>query len=208
MFHQIDLMQFQETLDVIEAHSDAVACIHFASLKAVGESIDEPLWYFRNNLNGMTNMLEAMKISEIQHFIFSSSASVYGNAESLPISESMPANRAISPYGMTKQIGEMLIDAALKEGAFTDAISLRYFNPVGAHNSGLIGELPKGRPNNLMPYITQTAAGVREELVVFGDDYDTRDGSCVRDYLHVVDVARAHLLAVQRLLDGNAKSNH
>ncbi|MBX2844715.1 MAG: UDP-glucose 4-epimerase GalE [Saprospiraceae bacterium] len=208
LFYQVDLLDYANLQDVLALHKDAVACIHFASLKAVAESMERPLWYYRNNLNGMTNLLEGLRSASVEHVIFSSSASVYGNTTVLPITEALPARNAVSAYGISKQVGEELIDAALVEACFGSAISLRYFNPIGAHSSALIGELPKGRPNNLMPYITQTAAGIRQQLTIFGKDYPTPDGTAVRDYLHVEDVATAHVKALMRLLNGKNEAAH
>jgi UDP-glucose 4-epimerase len=182
--------------------------IHFAAYKAVGESVNKPLEYYRNNLLSLINLLEAMKIYGITNFVFSSSCTVYGQPEKLPVSEDAPIQPAVSPYGNTKQIGEEIIRDAVAADKKIKAISLRYFNPVGAHPSALIGELPRGVPENLVPYITQTAYGLREELRVFGNDYDTPDGSCIRDYLHVVDLARAHVTAVKRLIENKNKTEY
>lgn len=176
------------------------AIIHFAAYKAVGESVNKPLEYYRNNLVSLINLLDAMKESGIPSMVFSSSCTVYGQPEKLPVTEDAPVQPAISPYGNTKQIGEEIIRDTISATDSMKAISLRYFNPIGAHPSGLIGELPRGVPENLVPFITQTAIGLREELKVFGNDYNTPDGSCIRDYLHVVDLAKAHVIAVKRLL--------
>ena len=191
----------------LQRHPDISAVIHFAASKAVGESVDNPLKYYRNNLYSLINLLLAMKEHEITNFIFSSSCTVYGQPDQLPVTEATPVKPAESPYGNTKQIAEEIIRDTVAATAVAaeeslQAISLRYFNPVGAHASGLLGELPIGTPANLVPFITQTAAGVREKLRVFGNDYDTADGSCVRDYIHVVDLAEAHLAALRHLLDG------
>ena len=186
---------------------DISAIIHFAAFKAVGESVNKPLDYYRNNLVSLINLLDVMKHYSIPHLVFSSSCTVYGQPEKLPVTEDAPLQPAMSPYGNTKQIGEEII----KDTTFSDvnikAIALRYFNPIGAHPSALIGELPRGIPENLVPYITQTAYGLRDELRVFGNDFDTPDGYCVRDYLHVVDLAKAHVIAVKRLIEGKYKSN-
>ncbi len=183
-------------------HPSISAVIHFAASKAVGESVANPLKYYRNNLYSLINLLLQMKEHGIPNLIFSSSCTVYGQPDQLPVTEATPVKPAESPYGNTKQIAEEIIyDTVAAEEALR-AISLRYFNPVGAHASGLLGELPTGPPANLVPFITQTAAGIREKLRVFGDDYNTDDGSCVRDYIHVVDLAQAHLAALQRLLEG------
>ncbi len=199
----------QDKLDsYIGKNTDITAIIHFAAYKAVGESVNEPLKYYHNNLYSLVNLLEVMKRYGIPNLVFSSSCTVYGQPEKLPVTEDAPLQPATSPYGNTKQVGESII----KDTTFADkkinAISLRYFNPIGAHPSALIGELPRGVPENLVPYLTQTGYGLREELKVFGDDYDTPDGSCLRDYLHVVDLAKAHVVAIKRLLEGKNKSNY
>lgn len=175
--------------------------IHFAAYKAVSESVEKPLMYYQNNLSALINTLIAMETYNINNFIFSSSATVYGNPKTLPIKESNEIQRPFSPYGNTKKIAEEIIEDVVKANTNLSAISLRYFNPIGAHESGLIGELPNGIPNNLMPYITQTGMGVREKLMVFGNDYPTKDGTPIRDYIHVVDLAEAHVIALKRLLN-------
>jgi len=189
-------------------NKDIAAVIHFAAYKAVGESVNKPLEYYRNNLLSLVNLLDAMKQNGIPDFVFSSSCTVYGQPEKLPVTENAPLQPATSPYGNTKQVGETIIRDTTVSDKNIKAISLRYFNPIGAHPSALIGELPRGVPENLVPYITQTAYGLRDELRVFGDDYNTPDGSCVRDYLHVVDLAKAHVVAVKRLVEGKNKSNY
>ena len=199
----------QEKLDrFIQKHRDISAIIHFAAYKAVGESVNKPLEYYRNNLLSLVNLLEVMKRYGIPDLVFSSSCTVYGQPEKLPVSEDAPLQPATSPYGNTKQIGETIIRDTTVSDKNIKAISLRYFNPIGAHPSALIGELPKGVPENLVPYLTQTGYGIREELKVFGDDYNTPDGSCIRDYLHVVDLAKAHVVAVKRLIEGKNKTNY
>lgn len=202
-----DLCDSQKLDAFFQKHNDISAIIHFAAYKAVGESVNKPLQYYRNNLLSLVNLLDAMKKYGLQSFVFSSSCTVYGQPEKLPVTEDAPLQPATSPYGNTKQVGE----AILRDTTFSDqnikAIALRYFNPIGAHPSALIGELPRGVPENLVPYITQTAIGLREELKVFGNDYDTSDGSCIRDYLHVVDLAKAHVIAVERLLAGKNRKN-
>lgn len=189
-------------------NKDISAIIHFAAYKAVNESVNKPLDYYKNNLFSLVNLLEAMKRHGIPSLVFSSSCTVYGQPEKLPVTEDAPLQPATSPYGNTKQVGEQII----RDTTFSDnklkAIALRYFNPIGAHPSALIGELPRGVPENLVPYITQTGFGLRDELKVFGDDYDTSDGSCIRDYLHVVDLAKAHVVAVKRLVEGTNKKNY
>jgi UDP-glucose 4-epimerase len=174
----------------------------------VGESVYKPVEYYRNNLVSLMNLLDAMKKFGIPNMVFSSSCTVYGQPEKLPVTENAPLQPAISPYGNTKQIGEEIIKDTTVSGEDIKAISLRYFNPIGAHPSGLIGELPRGVPQNLVPFITQTAIGLREELKVFGNDYNTSDGSCIRDYLHVSDLSKAHVVALKRLLNGKNIKNY
>ena len=199
----------QEKLDrFIQNHKDISAIIHFAAYKAVGESVNKPLDYYRNNLLSLVNILTVMKRYDIPDLVFSSSCTVYGQPEKLPVTEDAPLQPATSPYGNTKQIGEAIIRDTTISDKNTHAISLRYFNPIGAHPSALIGELPRGVPENLVPYITQTGYGLRDELKVFGNNYDTPDGTCIRDYLHVVDLAKAHVIAVKRLIEGRNKSNY
>ena len=196
-----DLCDQRALTNFLDKHNDVQAIIHFAASKAVGESVENPLKYYRNNLYSLINLLEQMKQRDIPNLIFSSSCTVYGQPDQLPVTESTPVKPAESPYGNTKQIAEEIIRDTVRAEADLRAISLRYFNPVGAHASGLLGELPLGTPANLVPFITQTAAGIRPKLRVFGDDYDTPDGSCIRDYIHVVDLAQAHIAALNRLLD-------
>jgi len=186
---------------VFEKHPDIDAIIHFAALKAVGESVEKPLAYYENNLLSLIHLLEAMKIFKIDNLVFSSSCTVYGEPDELPVSESAPLKKANSPYGNTKQICEDILRDTTNSTQGLGVISLRYFNPIGAHPSASIGELPRGVPNNLVPFITQTAAGLRECLSVYGNDYNTPDGSAIRDYINVVDLAKAHVLAIKRLLD-------
>ena len=176
--------------------------INFAASKAVGESVQKPLLYYRNNLNTLINLLECMPEYGVKGIVFSSSCTVYGEPDVNPIDETAPIKPATSPYGNTKQISEEIITDYIRSGAPIKSILLRYFNPIGAHPSACIGELPLGVPQNLVPYLTQTAAGIRKELTVFGDDYNTPDGSCIRDYIDVVDLAKAHVIAMRRLLDG------
>jgi UDP-glucose 4-epimerase len=184
------------------------AIIHFAAYKAVGESVNKPNDYYRNNLVPLLNLLDSMKMNGIPSIVFSSSCTVYGQPKILPVTEDAPIQEAISPYGNTKQIGERIIKDSVAAFPSINAISLRYFNPIGAHPSALIGELPRGIPENLVPYITQTAIGLREELRVFGNDYNTPDGSCIRDYLHVVDLAKAHVIAAKRLIEKKNKKGY
>ena len=180
--------------------------IHFAASKAVGESVKHPLLYYENNISTLVYLLKEMKKHKLSNFIFSSSCTVYGQADELPITENAPTKPAESPYGNTKQIGEEIIKESCKANGLK-AIALRYFNPIGAHETALIGELPLGVPQNLIPFVTQTAAGIRKELSVFGDDYPTKDGTAVRDYIHVVDLAKAHIAALERLLKNNNKKD-
>lgn len=201
-FENIDLSDPSTTLSYFEKHSDAIGVIHFAALKAVGESVEQPLKYYKNNLFGLINVMEGIAKNNIPHLIFSSSCTVYGQPEKLPVTESSPVQKAESPYGNTKQVGEEILKEDTMSHADTKkVISLRYFNPIGAHSSASIGELPLGVPSNLLPYITQTAIGIREQLSVFGSDYNTKDGTAIRDYIHVVDLAEAHVVALQRLID-------
>jgi UDP-glucose 4-epimerase len=181
--------------------------IHFAAYKAVGESVNNPLDYYKNNLNTLVYLLEELRIRKIENFIFSSSCTVYGQADKLPITEKAPVKPAESPYGYSKQVGEIIIRDTCKAYGL-NAIALRYFNPIGAHASIKIGELPIGVPQNLIPFITQTAAGIREELSVYGDDYPTSDGTAVRDYIHVVDLAKAHIAALNRLIEKRNKEKY
>ena len=204
-FLNVDLKDEAATFNAFELHKDAIAVIHFAAHKAVGESVQKPLMYYKNNLFGLLHTIEAQSKYGINNFIFSSSATVYGEPKTLPITEQNETQRPFSPYGNTKKIAEEILDDFTKSNTDFKAISLRYFNPIGAHESGLIGELPNGIPNNLMPYITQTAIGIREKLMVFGDDYPTKDGTPIRDYIHVVDLAKAHVAAVKRLVSNTQK---
>ncbi|QSE98416.1 UDP-glucose 4-epimerase GalE [Fulvivirga lutea] len=180
-------------------------CIHFAAYKAVGESAKEPLTYFENNIGSTISILKWMEATGCENLVFSSSCTVYGQPDKLPVTEKSPKKTAESPYGRTKQMCEDIIEDYYKSGKNIKALALRYFNPIGAHPSALIGELPLGVPNNLVPFITQTAAGIREKLIVFGNDYNTEDGTCIRDYIHVVDLAKAHVSAIQYLI--NKKEN-
>lgn len=200
-FEQVDLKSSEATNAVFKTHKDAKAVIHFAAHKAVAESIQNPLMYYQNNLFSLINTLKAQEQYGINHLIFSSSATVYGTPDTMPITENEPTQRPFSPYGNTKKMAEEILEDLTNTSSEISVILLRYFNPIGAHESGQIGEFPTGIPNNLMPYITQTAAGVREKLSVFGNDYPTKDGTPIRDYIHVVDLAEAHLKALQRLLD-------
>ena len=205
LFEKIDLRQKSEVIQFFEKHQDISGIIHFAASKAVGESVENPLLYYENNLSTLIYLLQACNNYTIENFIFSSSCTVYGEPDKLPINESAPIKKATSPYGNTKQISEEILNDSCKVSNLK-SIALRYFNPIGAHDSSKIGELPLGIPQNLVPFITQTAAGLRDQLSVFGDDYPTKDGSCIRDYIHVVDLAKAHVVALERLLK-NRNSN-
>ena len=198
-FYEFDLTERKKTENCFnENNFDGV--IHFAALKSVSESIKKPLEYYNNNLKSLENILESMKIYSVRNIVFSSSCTVYGQPEELPVDERAPFKKAESPYTETKQISEKIIEKLTNSNNNISAISLRYFNPVGAHSSALLGELPKGIPNNLVPFITQTAAGIRDRLVVFGDNYDTHDGTAVRDYIHIEDLSEAHIAALERIL--------
>jgi len=202
-FEEFDLTDNALTVDFFKRHNDIDGIIHFAALKAVGESVEKPLLYYKNNILSLLNLLEAMKINSIINLVFSSSCTVYGQADKLPVSEDAPIKPALSPYGNTKQIAEEIISDTQKTSN-TKAILLRYFNPIGAHETALIGELPLGVPNNLIPFVTQTAIGKREVLSVFGDDYNTPDGTAIRDYIHVVDLAMAHVVALDRMMQNKS----
>ena len=198
-FYEFDLTERKKTENCFnENNFDGV--IHFAALKSVSESIKKPLEYYNNNIKSLENILESMKIHSVRNIVFSSSCTVYGQPEELPVDERAPFKKAESPYTETKQISEKIIEKLTNSNNNISAISLRYFNPVGAHSSALLGELPKGIPNNLVPFITQTAAGIRDRLVVFGDNYDTHDGTAVRDYIHIEDLSEAHIAALERIL--------
>lgn len=199
-FEQTDLREKQAVADFFKKYDDVNGIIHFAASKAVGESVQNPLLYYENNLVSLIYLLQQMQKKEEAFFIFSSSCTVYGQASKMPITEDAPVQQAMSPYGNTKQIGEEIIIDACKISNI-NSVLLRYFNPIGAHPTHKIGELPLGVPQNLVPFITQTAIGLREQLSVFGNDYPTPDGTCVRDYIHVVDLAKAHVVALQRLID-------
>ena len=206
-FENIDLKDKNLVQGFFEKHTNIQGVIHFAASKAVGESVQEPLMYYENNINSLIYLLQEYAPMESQNFIFSSSCTVYGEPDQLPINEDASIKPAISPYGNTKQIGEEIIQDVCKVSTNFNAISLRYFNPIGAHESAQIGELLLGVPQNLVPFITQTAIGKRNQLAVFGDDYSTPDGTCIRDYIHVVDLAQAHVIALSRLLDKSHKAN-
>jgi UDP-glucose 4-epimerase len=200
LFENIDLRVKAEVQSFFKKHSDVSGVIHFAASKAVGESVQNPLLYYENNVNTLVYVLQELQQKSEAHFIFSSSCTVYGQAEMMPITENAPVQPAMSPYGNTKQIGEEIIADTTKVSNI-NAVLLRYFNPIGAHPSAEIGELPIGVPQNLVPFITQTGIGLRQELSVYGNDYPTADGTCIRDYIHVVDLAKAHVVALQRLTE-------
>jgi len=200
IFSAIDLREKKEVQNFFMEHHDIAGVIHFAASKAVGESVKNPLLYYENNLGSLVYILQELQKKKEANFIFSSSCTVYGQAERMPIAETTPIQPALSPYGNTKQIGEEIIADVVKVSAIK-AILLRYFNPIGAHPSAEIGELPIGVPQNLVPFITQAGMGLRAELSVYGNDYPTVDGTCIRDYIHVVDLAKAHVIALQRLLN-------
>ena len=206
-FEELDLKEKEKVKDFFKRHQDIDGVIHFAASKAVGESVDRPLFYYENNVTTLIYVLQELQKLKCQNFIFSSSCTVYGEADKLPISENSPIKPAESPYGNTKQIGEEILKDSCQINLDLKTIALRYFNPTGAHNSSHIGELPQGVPQNLVPYITQTAVGLREQLSVFGNDYDTKDGTCIRDYIHVTDVAKAHVCALNRLFKNQQSHN-
>jgi len=206
-FFKGDVCEKNDLLSVFKQHPDIYSVIHFAAYKAVGESVQYPLKYYQNNLGSLSNLLQTMEHTVCKNIVFSSSCTVYGQPDELPVNEQAPFKPAESPYGNTKQIGEEILYDCAKANAELNVISLRYFNPIGAHASAKIGELPNGVPNNLVPYITQTAAGLRDKLNVWGNDYNTPDGSCIRDFINVVDLAKAHVVAIERLLTKKNKNN-
>ena len=206
-FVKFDLSDYNACIDFFNSNNNIDGIIHFAAYKAVGESVEKPLMYYRNNLDSLINILDNMNIHNIPNLVFSSSCTVYGQPDELPVTEKAPRKTAMSPYGNTKQIAEDIISDTVYSSSIK-AIALRYFNPVGAHETALIGELPLGIPNNLMPFITQTASGIREQLSVYGKDYNTPDGTAIRDYIHVVDLAKAHVIAVERMLTASHKKNY
>ena len=202
-FEKVDLEDKEATERVFQKYPNIEGIIHFAASKAVGESVEKPLMYYRNNVVSLINLLEMMPKYNVKGIIFSSSCTVYGqpNKENLPVTEDAPHQKATSPYGNTKEINEQIIYDYIHSGAAIKSIVLRYFNPIGAHPTAHIGELPNGVPNNLIPFVTQTAMGIREQLTIFGNDYNTEDGTCIRDYIYVVDLAKAHVAAMTRVLD-------
>lgn len=206
-FHNFDLADDQKVKAFVDQHPDISGVIHFAAYKAVGESVDRPLKYYHNNFYSLINLLNAYAGRPV-NFVFSSSCTVYGQPDELPVTESAPVKKAESPYGNTKQVAEEILSETAGASPTYNIISLRYFNPVGAHSSALIGELPIGVPQNLVPFITQSAIGKRGSITVYGDDYDTPDGSAIRDYIHVVDLAKAHVAAIKLLEQGNPNGNY
>lgn len=207
-FEKIDLKEKDDVVDFFKRHQDIQGVIHFAASKAVGESVENPLLYYENNIGTLVYILQQLSKKDRSNFIFSSSCTVYGQADEMPITESAPVKIAESPYGNTKQMGEEIIADTCKVTEGLNAIALRYFNPMGAHPSAEIGELPLGVPQNLVPFITQTGVGLRKELSVFGDDYATSDGTAIRDYIYVVDLAKAHVIALKRLIENKNKKNY
>jgi UDP-glucose 4-epimerase len=204
--YKVDLCNFDDTFAIFQENTDIIGIIHFAAYKAVGESVEQPLLYFENNLTSLINLLKCVKEFQIPNFVFSSSCTVYGNPDIIPVTESSPLKQAESPYGFTKQMGEQIVGEFAKS-ANTNCILLRYFNPVGAHPSIHIGEMPVGKPQNLVPGITQTAIGKLKTMQVYGNDYPTRDGSCLRDFIHVCDIADAHTLAIKFLQQKKNRTN-
>lgn len=207
-FEKFDLKEKSKVQDFFKRYSNIAGVIHFAASKAVGESVEKPLLYYENNIGTLVYLLQELSAMQKANFIFSSSCTVYGQADIMPITENAPVKEAESPYGNTKQMGEEIIRDTCKVVPALNAIALRYFNPMGAHPSAEIGELPIGVPQNLVPFITQTGVGLREQLSVFGGDYPTPDGTCIRDYIHVVDLAKAHVVALERLIGGNNSANY
>jgi UDP-glucose 4-epimerase len=204
-FEKADCIDLEAMKQIFSSYPGIKGIIHFAASKAVGESVHKPLLYYRNNLVSLLNLLELMPEYNVEGIVFSSSCTVYGQPEILPVTESAPIQPALSPYGNSKQINEEIIRDTIYSGVSYKSIILRYFNPIGAHPSAEIGELPNGVPQNLIPFLTQTAIGIRKELSVYGNDYNTPDGSCIRDYIHVVDLAKAHVIAIERMLNNQSK---
>ncbi len=203
--YKVDLCNFDDTFAIFQENTDIKGIIHFAAFKAVGESVQQPLLYYNNNLFSLINILKCAREFSVPNFIFSSSCTVYGSPDEIPVTENTPLKPAESPYGATKQMGESIVQDVINASKTMQCVLLRYFNPVGAHPSALIGEMPLGKPENLVPAITQTAIGKLPQLIVHGDNYSTRDGSCIRDYIHVCDIAHAHTLALKHLIDNRNK---
>lgn len=208
IFHEGDCADRKFLKEVFEKEGDLDGVMHFAAYKSVGESVEHPVMYYQNNLNSLLTLVEVMKEHKVNNLIFSSSCTVYGEPDSIPVDESAPFKKAESPYGATKQMCEQILEDAIRADKNLKVISLRYFNPIGAHPSAMLGELPIDKPNNLVPYITQTAIGIREKLVIFGGDYDTPDGTCIRDFIHIVDLAQAHVKAIDKLLGKNEDEHY
>ena len=207
-FVKADCANMESMVSLFNRYPDICSVIHFAALKAVGESVEKPLQYYHNNITSLLNLLFLLnERCQSSNFVFSSSCTVYGQPENLPVTELSPYKPASSPYGNTKKIAEDILRDSVHASKTLKVVALRYFNPVGAHPSAEIGELPQGKPDNLIPFITQTAAGIREKLLIFGNDYDTPDGTAIRDYFHVVDLAKAHVIALQRMIDGKSNNN-
>jgi UDP-glucose 4-epimerase len=208
LFEKIDLKEKPAVREFFNRHSDISGVIHFAASKAVGESVNDPLKYYENNIHSLVYLLQEINELASQKLIFSSSCTVYGQADELPITETTPIKEPESPYGNTKKVGEQIIKDTCSANKSLNTIALRYFNPIGAHKSAIIGELPIGTPQNLVPFVTQTGIGLREKLSIFGNDYPTPDGTCIRDYIHVVDLAKAHVIAMERLLKKKNTENY
>jgi UDP-glucose 4-epimerase len=207
-FYEGDCADKRFLKGIFEKEANLEGVMHFAAYKSVGESVEHPVMYYRNNLDSLLTLLEVMKEQHVKKLIFSSSCTVYGEPDSIPVDERAPFKKAESPYGATKQMCEQILEDAVKADKDLTVISLRYFNPIGAHPSAMLGELPIDKPNNLVPYITQTAAGLREKLVIFGGDYDTPDGTCIRDFIHIVDLATAHVKAIDKLLGADENKGY
>ncbi|MEQ8363085.1 MAG: UDP-glucose 4-epimerase GalE [Cyclobacteriaceae bacterium] len=208
VFHEGDCADKQFLKEVFEKEGEFAGVMHFAAYKSVGESVEQPIMYYRNNLDSLLTLLEVMKEQQVNQLIFSSSCTVYGEPNSIPVDEKAPFKKAESPYGATKQMCEQILEDTVKADQNLKVISLRYFNPIGAHPSAMLGELPIDKPNNLVPYITQTAAGIREKLIIFGGEYDTPDGTCIRDFIHIVDLAAAHVKAIDKLLGADENKGY
>ncbi|MEQ8423670.1 MAG: UDP-glucose 4-epimerase GalE [Cyclobacteriaceae bacterium] len=208
VFYKGDCTDEKFLTEIFDKEGNLGGVMHFAAYKSVGESVEHPVMYYRNNLDSLLTLLEVMKVKSVNNLIFSSSCTVYGEPGEIPVDEQAPFKKAESPYGATKQMCEQILEDAVKANKSLKVISLRYFNPIGAHPSSLLGELPIDKPNNLVPYVTQTAAGLREKLVIFGNDYDTPDGTCIRDFIHIVDLADAHVKAIDKLLSSKDNTDY
>ncbi|MEQ9415238.1 MAG: UDP-glucose 4-epimerase GalE, partial [Cyclobacteriaceae bacterium] len=208
VFYEGDCTDKEFLKRVLKREGNLEGVMHFAAYKSVGESVEHPVLYYRNNLDSLLTLLEALKEQQVNNLIFSSSCTVYGEPDAIPVNEQAPFKKAESPYGATKQMCEQILEDAVKADQNLKVVSLRYFNPIGAHPSAMLGELPIDKPNNLVPYITQTAAGLREKLIIFGGDYDTPDGTCIRDFIHIVDLATAHVKAIDKLLGADENKGY